>query len=67
MLETWLLRILIIEDSDDDAQLVLREIRRLGYGVEYQRIETTEELRAALAARQWDLILCGQRAQGGGA
>ena len=44
MAENRSLRILIIEDSDDDAQLVLREIHRLGYVVESQRIESPEEL-----------------------
>src|SRR5512133_377932 len=58
MTENKFLRILIIEDSDDDAQLVLREIRRLGYDVDYQRIEAPEALRSALAAEPWDLVLC---------
>jgi len=58
MAENRSLRILIIEDSDDDAQLVLREIHRLGYVVESQRIESPEELHHALAAKTWDLILC---------
>ena len=36
------LRILLMEDSDNDAQLLLREIRRFGYEVEYERVETSE-------------------------
>src|SRR5262245_51720973 len=58
MSENRLLRILLIEDSDDDAQLVLREVRRMGYAVDSLRVETAEGLRSALAAREWDLILC---------
>lgn len=58
MSENRSLRVLIIEDSEDDAQLVLREIRWMGYGLEYRRIETSDDLRAALAAETWDLILC---------
>jgi response regulator RpfG family c-di-GMP phosphodiesterase len=58
MIENRKLRILLIEDSDDDARLMLRELRRIGYDVDSQRIETVEELRAALAAREWDLVLC---------
>ncbi|MGE5375036.1 MAG: HD domain-containing phosphohydrolase [Bacteroidota bacterium] len=58
MSENRLLQILLIEDSDDDAQLVLREIRRLGYQAQARRIETAEELRAALTAGTWDLVLC---------
>ena len=52
------LRILLIEDSDDDAQLLLREIRRLGYDTQYERVETSDALRATLAKRTWDVIIC---------
>ena len=52
------LRILLIEDSEDDARLVLREIQRGGYEVEFERVETAEAMRAALARQNWDLILC---------
>ena len=58
MSENRFLRILLIEDSEDDAQLLLREVRRMGYDVQSRRIETTEELRSALAAETWDLVLC---------
>ncbi|HLO16330.1 MAG TPA: HD domain-containing phosphohydrolase [Anaerolineales bacterium] len=52
------LRILLIEDSEDDARLVLREIQRSGYEVESERVETAEAMLAALARQTWDLILC---------
>ncbi len=52
------LRILLIEDSEDDALLVLREIQRGGYEVESERVETANAMREALARRPWDLILC---------
>jgi putative nucleotidyltransferase with HDIG domain len=52
------LRILLIEDSEDDARLVLREIQRGGYDVEFERVETADAMRAALARRPWDLLLC---------
>ncbi len=48
----------MIEDSDDDARLMLRELHRLGYDVDSQRIETAPELRSALASQEWDLVLC---------
>jgi len=53
-----LLRILLVEDSDNDAQLLLREIRRLGYEVEYERVETAEDMRSALSNKMWDLVIC---------
>lgn len=51
------LRILLIEDSDNDAQLLLREIRRSGYDVEYERVETAEAVRAHLQNRVWDVVV----------
>jgi putative nucleotidyltransferase with HDIG domain len=52
------LQILIIEDSEDDARLLLREVQRGGYQVESERVETAETMRAALVRRKWDLIIC---------
>lgn len=52
------LRALIIEDNENDAFLLLREIRRLGYEVESERVETAEQVRSALARQTWDLVLC---------
>ncbi len=50
------LRVLLIEDSDFDATLLLRMLAKAGYEVESERVETAEQLRSALA-RSWDLIL----------
>jgi len=52
------LRVLLVEDSDDDAQLLLREIRRFGYKVQFERVETADALRSALASKPWDVVLC---------
>ncbi len=52
------LRVLLIEDSEDDAELLLRELRRHGYEVDWRRVDTAPELRAALAERAWDVITC---------
>ncbi|MEE9168096.1 MAG: adenylate/guanylate cyclase domain-containing protein [Candidatus Neomarinimicrobiota bacterium] len=51
------LRVLLIEDSEDDAQLLLRELRRGGYEPTYERIETPEAMKAALDDRTWDIII----------
>ncbi|MBP8989855.1 MAG: HD domain-containing protein [Clostridia bacterium] len=51
------LRVLMIEDSEDDALLILRELRKNGYHTAYERVETESEMRAALSGREWDLIL----------
>lgn len=52
------LRILIIEDSKEDAHLILREIQRGGYEVEAERVETAQAMQAALTRQGWDLIIC---------
>jgi len=51
------LRVLIVEDSEDDADLLLVSLRRGGYDVAYRRAETADEMRAALAEGGWDVIL----------
>lgn len=52
------LRVLLVEDSEDDAELLLRELKRGGYDVEVERLQTSEAMDAALANRPWDLIIC---------
>ena len=51
------LRIVIIEDSPDDALLVVREVEHAGYTVQVERVQTAQELRNALAQGTWDLVL----------
>jgi len=51
------LRVLVVEDSEDDALLLLRELKRCGYDVESERVETASAMLSALAQRTWDLIL----------
>ncbi len=52
------LRLLLVEDSDDDEALLLRELRRSGFTVAFRRVETAPALKAALAEQAWDLVLC---------
>jgi signal transduction histidine kinase len=52
------LRVLLIEDSVDDADLVADELRAGGYVLEHERVDTAAALRAALRARSWQLALC---------
>ena len=50
-------RILMVEDSEDDALLALRALRRGGFEVTYRRVQTAAELTAALAEGHWDAVL----------
>jgi CheY-like chemotaxis protein len=51
------LRVLIIEDSEDDAALLVRELHRGGYEVTFERVDTPAGLLGAFE-REWDLVLC---------
>jgi PAS domain S-box-containing protein len=53
-----LLRALIVEDSEDDSRLLLRNLERSDYHIAHQRVETAEALRAALDAESWDILFC---------
>ncbi len=50
------LKLLMVEDSADDAELLLYTLRRGGYEVTWQRVDTPEAMRAALQADTWDII-----------
>lgn len=51
------LRVLLIEDSEDDAILILRELRRGGFDPDYERVDNAPAMREALRRRQWDIVL----------
>ncbi len=51
------LRVLLIEDCRDDALFVLDEIRRGGFEPVSERVDTRQELRAALGRGDWDIII----------
>jgi PAS domain S-box-containing protein len=53
---TQALRVLIVEDADDDVALLLRALRRGGYTVAYEVVETPAAMRAALECQDWDVI-----------
>ncbi|MES2309860.1 MAG: response regulator [Verrucomicrobiota bacterium] len=50
------LRVLIVEDSVNDAELVIRELRQSGYQTDWKRVETEDDFTAALELMP-DLII----------
>lgn len=53
-----LLRVLIVEDSEDDAELLAIELERGNYEIIYQRVETKADMQTALQEPQsWDIVL----------
>jgi two-component system cell cycle sensor histidine kinase/response regulator CckA len=51
------LRVLMIEDSEDDAALVLRELRRGSYDIEFERVDLPDPMKLALDSKRWDLVI----------
>jgi signal transduction histidine kinase/DNA-binding response OmpR family regulator len=51
------LRALIVDDAENDAALVALELRRGGYDVTFERVETLETMNSALAKQTWDLVI----------
>ena len=48
---------LIIEDSEDDALLIERELTKNGYDLVCKRIDTPEALQNELIAKEWDIVI----------
>ena len=61
------LRILNVEDSEDDALLLARHLTRAGYDVTFERVDTPEALQAALDRSRWDVIVADYMLPGFGA
>ena len=51
------LRVLLVEDSEDDALLLVRMLRRGGYDPAWERVDTPAAMEAALDGGSWDLII----------
>lgn len=52
-----MLRVLMVEDSADDAELILHELRRDGYALQAERVDAPEALRRALDGQAWDIVI----------
>ena len=51
------LRVLIAEDSEDDARLLLRELERAGFDAASERVDSRAAMQAALDRQTWDLVI----------
>jgi DNA-binding NtrC family response regulator len=51
------LNALLIEDSDDDTQLLLRALKTAGFAVSYERVDTLAGMEAALDRGPWDIVI----------
>src|SRR6266851_6738546 len=51
------LRILIVEDSEEDTELLLDELRRAAFDLAFERVDTPAAMSAALEHQNWDLVV----------
>lgn len=58
------LRVLVIEDSESDAALVVRQLEQAGHAPSWLRVDGEESLRGALDAERWDVVISDYRLPG---
>jgi two-component system sensor histidine kinase UhpB len=51
------LRVLIIEDNENDAILLAIQLKHAGFDLEWERVDTEDNISAALENREWDIII----------
>ncbi|WP_346355748.1 HD domain-containing phosphohydrolase [Azotosporobacter soli] len=61
------LKVMIIEDSEDDATVIMLELEKGGFSIKGRRIETALQMELALQEEKWDLILADYTVPGFGA
>jgi PAS domain S-box-containing protein len=52
-----LLQVLIVEDSESDELLLIRELRKSGYNMMYQWVKSAAAMKKALKDKPWEIIL----------
>ena len=52
------IRVLIVEDSEDDVLLLVRQLKKGGYNPTYNQVDTAEAMMKAFEKQTWDVILC---------
>ncbi len=51
------LAVLIIEDSENDTHLIVRLLKKAGYEIVFERVETAAQMRAGLEKHTWDIVI----------
>lgn len=52
-----LLQVLVVADSENDTRLLLEELKKTGYDVVHERVQTADELTVALNRQTWDVVI----------
>lgn len=56
-LEPILLKVLIVEDSEDDTLLIIRKLEKEGYKIVFKRVDTSKEMENVIQTEKWDIII----------
>ena len=51
------LKMLVVEDSEDDAFLLYSELSHAGKDISYRRVESEAAMRTALSESDWDMVI----------
>ena len=51
------LAVLIVEDSESDAQLIVRLLKKAGYNIAFEQVDSAAQMRAALGKPTWDVVI----------
>ena len=52
------LRALIVDDSQDDVLLLVRQLKKEGYDLVFERVDTDQTMKTALESKTWDVVIC---------
>jgi two-component system cell cycle sensor histidine kinase/response regulator CckA len=58
------LRVLIVEDSKSDVELILSQLEESEYSIHYERVETAKGMKAALEKQRWDIVISDYKLPG---
>jgi methyl-accepting chemotaxis protein len=61
------IRVLLVEDSADDAVFIIDELEKSGLKVQQRRVDTARDMKTALTGESWDIVLCDYSIPGFGA
>ncbi|NQV01172.1 MAG: response regulator [Bacteroidia bacterium] len=51
------IKLLLVEDNDTDALLVVRQLKKEGFEVDHLQVKTREEMEKAFSDESWDLVI----------
>ena len=60
-MQSDMIRVIVIDGSDSDAEIVLNQLRKARYSICPRYIADDKGLQEALIAQEWDLILCAEK------